>query len=106
MTNDPTTPPPPSYPTPPVGPAVPARNNTLLFGILGIVLAVLCCPLLGVLFGWMSMNEAKKTGSDQTWGKVAFWLGIALAALGLIASIIGCVTGLFSTNWGTGRDGY
>jgi uncharacterized membrane protein len=102
MTYDSTTPPPPpSYPTPPAGPTPPPRNNTQVFGILGIVLAVLCCPLLGVLFGWLSMNEAKKTGSDQTLGKVAFWLGIALAILGLIGSAIACATGLFSANWST-----
>jgi uncharacterized membrane protein len=74
------------------------KNNTQLFGILGIVFAVVCCPLLGVLFGWLSMNEAKKTGSDDTLGKVGFWLGIAITAIGLIATIIAVCAGVFSAN--------
>jgi len=91
-------PPPPPYQatTGPVAPG--ARNNTQLFGILGIVFAVVCCPLLGVLFGWLSMNEAKKTGSDDTLGKVGFWLGIAMTAVGLIAAIIAVCAGAFSSN--------
>jgi len=74
------------------------KNNTQLFGILGIVFAVVCCPLLGILFGWMSMNEAKKTGSDDTLGKVGFWLGIAMTAIALIATIIAVCAGVFSAN--------
>jgi hypothetical protein len=79
--------------------APPARNNTQLYGILGIVFAVVCCPLLGILFGWMSMNEAKKTGSDDTLGKVGFWLGIAFTAIGLVSAIIAiCAGGISGWN--------
>jgi hypothetical protein len=75
--------------------APPSTNHTQLYGILGIVLAVVCCPLLGVLFGWLSINEAKKTGSDDTLGKVGFWIGIALTAIGLVSAIIAiCVGGI------------
>ena len=75
------------------------RNNTQLYGILGIVFAVVCCPLLGILFGWMSMNEAKKTGSDDTLGKVGFWLGIAFTAIGLVSAIIAiCAGGISGWN--------
>jgi hypothetical protein len=78
----------------------PPRNNTQLFGILGIVFAVVCCPLLGVLFGWLSMNEAKKTGSDETLGKVGFWLGIAFTAIGVVSAVIAiCAGGL--SGWNT-----
>ncbi len=88
--------PPPGYPYPP---QPPQRNNTQLFGILGIVLAVVCCPLLGILFGWLSINEARKTGSDQTLGKVGFWLGIVITAIGVVGSIVAiCAGGL--SNWG------
>jgi hypothetical protein len=88
---------PPSAGYPPAGAyaAPPARNNTQLFGILGIVFAVVCCPLLGVLFGWLSMNEAKKTGSDDTLGKVGFWLGIAFTAIALVSVIIAACAGAF-----------
>jgi len=60
---------------------------------------VVCCPLLGILFGWLSMNEAKKTGSDDTLGKVGFWLGIAITAIGLVTSIIAiCAGGISGWN--------
>jgi hypothetical protein len=83
--------------------APPSSNHTQLYGILGIVLAVVCCPLLGVLFGWLSMNEAKKTGSDDTLGKVGFWIGIALTAVGLVSAIIAiCVGGI--SGWNNNND--
>jgi hypothetical protein len=79
--------------------APPSSNHTQLYGILGIVLAVVCCPLLGILFGWLSINEAKKTGSDDTLGKVGFWIGIALTAVGLVSAIIAiCVGGISGWN--------
>ncbi|MCP2326571.1 hypothetical protein HDA40_005078 [Hamadaea flava] len=89
------------YPPPyqaPVTPVAPGKNNTMLFGILGIVLGVVCCAPLGILFGWLSMNEAKKTNSDATLGKVAFWLGIALTAVAVIGGLIALCAGVFSSN--------
>ncbi len=84
--------------TPPAMPAPEpvARDNTQLFGILGIVLAVACCPLLGILFGYLSMQEAKKFGKDQTLGKIGFWLGIAMTAVGVIGSIVAVCAGGFA----------
>jgi len=103
-------PPPPPPNTPPNQPApVPpeGRDNTQLFGILGIVLAVVCCGPLGILFGYLSMQEAKKHGKDDILGKVGFWLGIALTALGVIAVILGVCFGAFgSMNWNNDRDPY
>ena len=88
-------PPQAAYPQSGAYAAPPAKNNTQLFGILGIVFAVVCCPLLGVLFGWLSMNEAKKTGSDDTLGKVGFWLGIAFTAIAVVSVIIAGCAGAF-----------
>lgn len=76
------------------------KNNTQLFGILGIVFAVVCCPLLGILFGWLSMNEARKTGSDETLGKIGFWLGIAFTAVAVVSVIIAACAGAFGS-WNT-----
>lgn len=94
---------PPGYenPYPPGAYAAPGphKNNTLLYGILGIVFAVVCCPPVGVLFGWLSMNEAKKTGSDDTLGKVGFWLGIAFTAIGVLGVIIAICAGGLSGGW-------
>ena len=63
------------------------------------MIAVICCAPLGILFGYLSMQEAKKHGKDDTLGKVGFWLGIALTALGLIAAILGLCFGVFGS-WG------
>jgi uncharacterized membrane protein len=78
----------------------PKKDNTQLFGILAIVLAVVCCPPLGILFGYLSMQEAKKAGKDDTLGKVGFWLGIAMTAIGVIGTILAvCLGGFGSMNW-------
>ncbi|HZM84001.1 MAG TPA: hypothetical protein VFC19_50425 [Candidatus Limnocylindrales bacterium] len=79
------------------------RDNTQLYGILGIVIAVICCAPLGILFGYLSMQEARKHGKDDTLGKVAFWLGIALTALAVIAAILGLCFGAFGS-WNMNRD--
>jgi hypothetical protein len=91
------------YTQPPGGYAQqPERNNTQLFGILAIVLAIVCCPLLGILFGWLSMKEAKKFGSDDILGKVGFWLGIAFTALWVAGALIAlCAGGMSGWNHGT-----
>jgi hypothetical protein len=90
---------------PPPGPQPAGRDNTTLFGILGIVIAVICCAPLGILFGYLSMQEAKKHGKDDTLGKVGFWLGIALTAIGLVAAILGLCFGAFGS-WGINNDRY
>ena len=93
-------PPPPMLPPEPVGPvqpgALPSRDNVQLYGVLGIVTAVLCCPLLGILFGYLSIQDAKKLGKDETIGKVALWLGIGILALSVVSGI------LFACLGGTG----
>ncbi len=84
--------PPPMQPPEPVGPiqpaSVPKQGNAQLFGWIGIVTAVLCCPLLGILFGYLSMQDARKFGQDETLGKVALWLGIGILALSVVSGII------------------
>lgn len=62
-------------------------GNTQLYGVLGIVLAVVACAPLGILFGWLSIKEARTHGQSQTLGKVALWLGIALTALVVLAGL-------------------
>ena len=64
-------------------PAAPASDRTQLFGILGIVIGLLCCPIGGIILGVLSMNEAKKVGKPNTLGIVA-----------IVASVLGIVIGL------------
>lgn len=75
---------PPGYPAPP--PAA-ANDRSTLFGVLGIVFA-LCCPfagpILGVVFGVLSMMEAKKVGKQPTLAYVTF----GIVALGIIGQTV------------------
>jgi hypothetical protein len=65
--------------------AAPAGNDkTTLWGVLGIVVGFLCCPILGFVFGVLSMKEAKKVGKPNTLGIIA----IVLSAVSLIGSIV------------------
>lgn len=90
---------------PPSGRSEPAgRDNTQVYGVLGIVLAVVCCGPLGILFGYLSMREARRVGKEDTLGKVGFWLGIAITALALIGGIFAACAGWGSWQWGYGSD--
>lgn len=83
---------------PPPAPTPSDRDNTQLFGILGIILAVVCCGPLGILFGYLSIQEAKKHGRDRLLGRIALWLGIAITAIAVIASVVGICFGAFGWN--------
>ena len=64
-------------------PAAPASNDkTTLWGVLGIVIGLICCWPLGIVFGVLSMNEAKKSGKPNTLGIVA-----------IVASVINLIGG-------------
>ncbi|MGH3679278.1 MAG: DUF4190 domain-containing protein [Natronosporangium sp.] len=86
-----TTPPsPPPAPPPPA--AAPRRTDrTALWGWLGIVLGLICCGLLGVVFGVLSIQEASKHGKDKILGYVA----IACGLVNVIASAILSATGSY-----------
>ena len=87
--SDQTPPPTPVQPT-----AMPSRDNVQLYGILGIITGILCCPLLGILFGYLSIQDARKLGKDETIGKVALWIGIGILALSVVSGIIfACIGG-------------
>ncbi|GIH04415.1 hypothetical protein Rhe02_24820 [Rhizocola hellebori] len=68
-------------------PAAVPNDKTTLWGVLGIVF--FCCPLLGIVFGVLSMMEAKKSGKQPTLAYVAF----ALAGLVIVVNLILTVTG-------------
>jgi putative Ca2+/H+ antiporter (TMEM165/GDT1 family) len=68
-------------PMPPA--AAPASDKTTLWGVLGIVVGLLCCWPLGVVFGILSMNEAKRVGKPNT-----------LAILAFVASAINLIFGV------------
>jgi hypothetical protein len=70
-----------------------ANDKTTLWGVIGIVGAI-CCPIVGLIFGILSMQEAKKSGKPNTLGIVA----LVLAAVNIVWSIIAWSSGIYSFN--------
>jgi hypothetical protein len=71
--------PPEQYPMQPP----PRSDNTTLFGVLGIVLAICFWPA-GIVFSVLAMNAAAKVGKPRTLGIV----GLSLCGIAIIISII------------------
>lgn len=75
------------YPPPAAGP--PGRDRTTLWGVLGIVIGLLCCGILGVLFGYLSIRDARRFNNSPVLG----WVAIVLSLINIIVSFILSVTG-------------
>ncbi|MER7168562.1 hypothetical protein [Micromonospora sp. NPDC000207] len=74
------------YPPPP--PAA-GRDRTTLWGILGIILGLICCGILGIVFGYLSIRDAKRYGQSPVLG----YLAIAFGVLNIVGSSILRATG-------------
>lgn len=102
---DPPGPPPSSpYESGAMNPVQSGNDKAMIYGIIGIIVAVACCAPLGILFGYMSMQEARKQGKDETIGKVGFWLGIVFTALGVVGVILAVCLGGFGAVVDSGRN--
>lgn len=77
--------------TAPDSPPSPAGVNdrTTLWGVLGIVVGLFCCGILGIIFGWLSIRDAKRSGKSPVLG----WVAIVLSLLNIIASAVLRATG-------------
>jgi hypothetical protein len=73
----------PPPPGPPMG-AVPASDRTTLFGVLGLVIGLLCCSPAGIVLGVLSVQQANKSGKPPTLGYVA----IAVSVVAMIGGIV------------------
>ena len=71
-------------PPPPPGAAGAGRDRTTLWGVLGIVTGLLCCGILGIVFGYLSIRDAKRYGQSQVLG----WLAIAFGVVNIVGSAI------------------
>ncbi|MFI0792349.1 DUF4190 domain-containing protein [Micromonospora rubida] len=71
------------YPPPPPPPAA-GRDRTTLWGVLGIVLGLICCGVLGIVFGYLSVRDAKRYGQSPVLG----YLAIAFGVINIIGSLI------------------
>jgi hypothetical protein len=56
------------------------------------VIGLLCCGVLGIVFGALSIQDAKKFGKSPLLG----WLGIGAGALNIIVNGIFAATGVFT----------
>ncbi|HEY8472543.1 MAG TPA: hypothetical protein VIL37_07895 [Natronosporangium sp.] len=68
----------------------------MLWGWLGVIIGLICCGVLGVIFGVLSLLDANKYGNTKV-------LGIVAIAAGLVNIIVGGIVGAtadwdFSTN--------
>ncbi|GAA2219255.1 DUF4190 domain-containing protein [Micromonospora olivasterospora] len=72
------------YPPPPPPPAAAGRDRTTLWGVLGIVLGLLCCGILGIIFGYLSIRDARRYGKSPVLG----YLAIAFGVINIIAGAI------------------
>jgi hypothetical protein len=82
------TPPYAQYPPPA---ATPGTDRSTLWGVLGIVVGLICCGALGILFGALSIRDAKRFGKSPVLG----WVAIVVSVVNIIVGIIVGATG----NW-------
>jgi hypothetical protein len=79
--------------TAPGAPAPAGNDKTTLFGVLGIILALpFCCWPVGLVFAFLSLNQAKRYGSQPTLAYVAF----AIAAVSILLTILNFTFGWYS----------
>lgn len=80
---------------------LPGASNALTFGILSIVLTVVCCGPFGGIFGFIGLSSAKKAESiyqldpsnysgyeNVKTGRILSYIGLAIAAVFLILGIV------------------
>ena len=80
---------------------LPGSSNAMTYGILSIVLTLTCCGPFGAIFSFLGLSNAKKaqsvfeqssgeyTGIDNVkTGKTLSYIGLALAGIYLLLSII------------------
>lgn len=81
--------------------SLPGASNALTFGILSIVLTLVCCGPFGGIFGIIGLSNAKKAErmfnadperyagfENVKTGRILSYIGLALAAILLVFTII------------------
>jgi len=87
--------PPPYYGQQP--PAAPGNDKVTLWGVLGIVCAFCCWPL-GIVFGVLSLLEARKVGKKPTLAYVTFGVIVLALIINIILAATGALGDLMSSN--------
>jgi hypothetical protein len=70
-------------------PMAAGRDRTILWGTLGIIIGLLCCGILGVVFGALSLRDAGRYGNTKILGVIA----IIVSVLNMIGNGILTATG-------------
>ncbi|MEV1288509.1 hypothetical protein [Micromonospora sp. NPDC049679] len=78
-----------SAPYPPPA-AAPGNDRTTLWGVLGIVVGLLC-GILGIVFGYLSIRDARRCGRSPVLG----WVAIAVSVVNVVASAVLRATGRY-----------
>ncbi|HEX5595078.1 MAG TPA: hypothetical protein VFX61_03510 [Micromonosporaceae bacterium] len=73
------------YPQQPVA----GRDRSTMWGILGIVIGLLCCGIVGIIFGYLSIRDAQRFGKSPVLG----WLAIGLSVFNIVLNGIWTVKG-------------
>ncbi|GAB3139747.1 hypothetical protein GCM10027290_09450 [Micromonospora sonneratiae] len=77
------------YPPPPPPPPVAGKDRSTLWGVLGIVIGLICCGILGLVFGYLSIRDAKRFGKSPALG----WVAIVLSIVNIVGGVILQTTG-------------
>ncbi|MPZ28949.1 MAG: hypothetical protein GEV12_21750 [Micromonosporaceae bacterium] len=73
--------------TAPGAPAAAGNDKTTLFGVLGLIIGLICCSPAGIVLGILSVNQAKQHGSPPTLGYVAVVVSCIALVFGIIYGI-------------------
>jgi drug/metabolite transporter (DMT)-like permease len=65
------------------------KDRTTLWGWLGIVIGLICCGVLGIIFGVLSILDANKHGNSKVLGIVAIVVSVVNMVVGAILSATG-----------------
>lgn len=75
--------------------AAPGRDRTTLWGVLGLIIGLLCCGLLGIVLGVLSLRDARRFHRSPVLG----WLAIGLSVVNILVSGLLRITGNYP-GWG------
>lgn len=64
-------------------------DRTTLYGVLGLIIGLLCCGVIGIILGYLSIREANRHNSSPALG----WVAIVLSVVNIVAGGVISVTG-------------
>lgn len=63
-------------------PAADRPDRTTLYGVLGLVIGLLCCGIVGIVLGYLSIREARQHNTSPVLG----WVAIVLSVVNIIVN--------------------